>query len=118
MNFRQGSAENIPLKNKFVDFCIVPELLEHVADWEKCLDEFSRILKPNGILFISTTNKLCPVQNEFNLPFYSWYPDFLKKKYEKLAVTSRPEIVNFAKFPAVNWFTVFQLGERITKKIF
>ena len=59
--------------------------------------------------YLSTTNRLCPVQQEFDLPLYSWYPAWLKRKYERLAVTTRPEIANHARYPAVNWFTFYQL---------
>jgi 2-polyprenyl-6-hydroxyphenyl methylase/3-demethylubiquinone-9 3-methyltransferase len=92
-----------------MDVCLSPELLEHVADWEACVREFIRVLKPGGVLYLSTTNKLCPVQEEFDLPAYSWYPRALKRRYERLAVTTRPELVNHAQYPAVNWFSYFEL---------
>jgi hypothetical protein len=67
------------------------------------------MLRPGGLLYLSTTNKLCPVQEEFTLPLYSWYPGFLKRRYERLALTTRPEVANYAKYPAVNWFTFYSL---------
>lgn len=109
IDFRLGSAACLPWQNNSMDVCIAPELLEHVADWESCIQEFARVIRPNGILFISTSNKLCPKQEEFNLPFYSWYPCFLKRHFENLAKTTRPDLVNFATYPAVNWFSFFQL---------
>ncbi len=109
IRFEVGSATDLPLETGSVDVCFAPELLEHVADWRSCLAEFARVLRPGGILYVSTTNSLCPRQQEFNLPFYSWYPGPLKRHYERLAVTSRPEIANYAKYPAVNWFTFFGL---------
>ena len=33
----------------------------------------------------------------------------MKRRYERLAVTTRPELANFAKYPAVHWFTYFSL---------
>lgn len=109
INFELGSATNLPWKDRSKDICLVPELLEHVEDWRSCLDEFARVLRPGGLLFLTTSNKLCPVQQEFNLPFYSWYPGVLKKHYERLSVTTKPELANFAKYPAVHWFTFFGL---------
>ena len=97
---------------------MAPELLEHVSEWEACLDEFARILKPNGILFLSTTNKLCPSQSEFNLPFYSWYPVFAKRYCERLALTSRPQIANYATYPAVNWFSFYSLKKLLLSRGF
>jgi len=101
-----------------MDVYVVPELLEHVVDWEGVLNEAARILRPNGVLFLSTTNALCPVQNEFNLPLYAWYPAFMKRHYERLAVTTRPEVANYAKYPAVNWFTFYSLRSALRARGF
>jgi len=109
IEFCLGSATNLPWKNESMDVCIAPELIEHVVEWKACLREFARILKPNGVLFISTSNKLCPKQQEFNLPFYSWYPALLKRYFENLARTTRPDLAGYAIYPAVNWFSFYQL---------
>jgi len=109
IDFKLGTATNLPWDDQSMDVCLVPELLEHVVDWRQCIDEFCRVLKPNGILFLSTNNKLCPRQQEFNLPLYSWYPGFIKRYCEKLALSTHPEIAGYATYPAVNWFTFFQL---------
>jgi len=116
VTFSVGSATHLPWDNASFDVCTVPELLEHVVDWQQCLNEFCRILKPGGILYLSTSNKLCPKQQEFTLPLYSWYPAPIKKYCEKLAVTSHPQIANYAKYPAVHWFTFFQLKKVLRVK--
>lgn len=116
IEFQVGSAVDLPWDHDSMDVCLVPELLEHVAPWAACLDEFARVLRPGGVLYISTTNRLCPVQEEFDLPFYSWYPDLLKHRYEHLAVTTRPELVNHAKYPAVNWFTFYSLRDTLARR--
>jgi len=108
-SFVIGSATELPWSDRSMDVCLVPELLEHVADWQTVIHEAVRVVKPGGLLYLSTTNKLCPIQEEFDLPVYSWYPGFLKRRYERLAVTSRPELVTYAKYPAVHWFTYFGL---------
>ena len=113
VDFRVGTATELPLEDSSVDVCLLPELLEHVPEWETCLREASRSLSTGGLLYLSTTNTLCPVQSEFNLPLYSWYPDFAKRFYERLAVTSRPSIANYAKYPAVNWFTFYRLRDHL-----
>jgi 2-polyprenyl-6-hydroxyphenyl methylase/3-demethylubiquinone-9 3-methyltransferase len=118
VKFINCSATDIPLPDACVDVCVVPELLEHVVDWECVLDEAARILRPNGVLFLSTTNTLCPLQDEFNLPLYSWYPAFLKRRYERLAVTTRPEVANYAKYPAVHWFTFYSLRNALRARGF
>lgn len=118
IEYQVGSAVKLPWMNSSMDVCLVPELLEHVLDWEICLDEFTRILRPGGVLLLTTTNKLCPKQQEFNLPLYSWYPQGAKRYFEKLAVTSRPNLANFAKYPAVNWFTFYGLRSTLATRGF
>jgi 2-polyprenyl-6-hydroxyphenyl methylase/3-demethylubiquinone-9 3-methyltransferase len=92
-----------------MDVCLLPEVLEHVQDWRSCLAEAVRVLKPDGLLYLSTTNRLCPIQQEFDLPLFSWYPGWLKRRYMRLACTTRPELVNYAEFPAVHWFDFYSL---------
>ena len=50
--------------------------------------------------------------------FYSWYPGFLKRRYERLSVTTRPELVNHARYPAVNWFTYYGLRAEMARRGF
>jgi 2-polyprenyl-6-hydroxyphenyl methylase/3-demethylubiquinone-9 3-methyltransferase len=109
IEFRTGSAVELPWADASMDICLAIELLEHVPDWKTCLNEFTRILRPRGILVLTTTNKLCPIQQEFNLPLYSWYPAMFKRYFERLSVTTRPQIANYAKYPAVNWFSFYSL---------
>jgi 2-polyprenyl-6-hydroxyphenyl methylase/3-demethylubiquinone-9 3-methyltransferase len=116
IDLRVGSAAALPWPDCSIDVCLVPELLEHVPEWERCLDEFARVLRPNGLLAITTNNTLCPIQYEFNLPLYSWYPSRLKRRYERLAVTTRPDIANYAKYPAVNWFTYYGLSRALRRR--
>lgn len=116
IGYQVGTAEKLPYADASVDVCLVPELLEHVPGWATCLDEFARILRPGGCIYLSTNNVLCPVQQEFDLPLYSWYPGFLKRRYEKLAVTTRPELVNHAEYPAVNWFSIYTLRDEFAQR--
>ncbi|MDS4022217.1 MAG: class I SAM-dependent methyltransferase [Candidatus Competibacter sp.] len=110
IRFETGSATQLPFPDESMDVCLLPELLEHVEDWRSCLREAARVLKLGGVLYLSTTNVLCPKQEEFNLPLYSWYPSFLKRRYERLAMTTRPEFANFARYPAVHWFSFYGLS--------
>lgn len=113
--FDVASATALPWPDRSMDLCIVPELIEHVADWRGCLAEFVRILKPGGALYLTTSNMLCPVQDEFDLPLYSWYPGFVKRHYEDLACTSRPDLACYAPQPAVNWFTWYGLRNHLAR---
>jgi ubiquinone/menaquinone biosynthesis C-methylase UbiE len=118
VDFQLGSATQLPWADESMDICLIIELLEHVSEWEPCLDECARVLRPKGILVLTTSNKLCPVQKEFNLPLYSWYPAPLKRHFERLSMTNRPDLVNYAKYPAVNWFSFYSLRAELSKRGF
>lgn len=114
--YRVATATALPWADRSMDVCLVPELLEHVVEWGECLNEVVRVLAPGGVLVLTTNNKLCPIQYEFNLPLYSWYPARLKRHYERLATTVKPELANYAKYPAVNWFTYYSLADELTRR--
>jgi ubiquinone/menaquinone biosynthesis C-methylase UbiE len=115
IEFSVASATALPWADASMDLCIAPELLEHVADWSACLAEMVRVLRPGGALFVSTSNRLCPRQEEFALPLYSWYPAVLKHRFEHLARTTRPDLAGYATYPAVNWFTYYGLRRHLAR---
>lgn len=114
--FDVASASALPWPDQSMDVCIVPELLEYVPDWRACIAECLRVLRPGGALYISTNNILCPAQQEFDLRLYGWYPGFVKRRYERLARTTRPELANYATYPAVNWFTFYGLRRHLARQ--
>jgi SAM-dependent methyltransferase len=118
IDFRVGSATALPWPDESMDVCIALELLEHVGDWESCMREFMRVVRPGGALFLTTTSRLCPRQAEFTLPLYSWYPRAVQRHYEKLAFSTRPELANYARYPAVHWFTWYQLRRVVAARGF
>lgn len=54
----EGVAEKIPYPDNHFDTIICSEVLEHVQDIKKSVDEIYRVLKPEGLLFLSMPNKL------------------------------------------------------------
>jgi 2-polyprenyl-3-methyl-5-hydroxy-6-metoxy-1,4-benzoquinol methylase len=116
VTFQVGSAARLPLPDGSQDVVLVSELLEHLPAWQPCIDEAIRVLKPIGTFYVSTTNWLCPVQQEFSLPLYSWYPGFIKRQCERLAVTTQRHWVQYTTFPAVHWFSFYQLERYLKPK--
>lgn len=57
LEFIVGSAFDIPLKSNSVDVFISFETIEHHDKHEEMLCEIKRVLKPNGILIISSPDK-------------------------------------------------------------
>lgn len=58
IEFLVGSTSEIPLQNQSVDIVISFETIEHHDEHNQMMIEIKRVLKPNGILIISTPDKL------------------------------------------------------------
>lgn len=112
--FQVGSATSLPWADETIDICLLTELLEHVEDWETCLNEAVRVLKRGGSIFVSTTNVLCPSQQEFALPAYSWYPSWAKRHFVQLAKSTSPALANYATHPAYHWFSPYSLSSYLS----
>jgi 2-polyprenyl-3-methyl-5-hydroxy-6-metoxy-1,4-benzoquinol methylase len=51
-HFTTGFAEDIPFPDAQFDILIMEDVMEHVADPEKCLSECCRVLRPGGTLIV------------------------------------------------------------------
>jgi len=58
LSFITGNVENIPCPDASFDVAVSFETLEHIIDHEKMLSELKRVLTPEGILILSTPDKL------------------------------------------------------------
>lgn len=85
IRFQAGALENIPAAHQEFDVVVCFETLEHTAQHEKSMQEMKRVLKPNGILIISTPDK----------KFYS--DDRNYKNPHHLKELYRPEFENLVK---------------------
>lgn len=50
------NAQNLPLRSNNFDKIILSEVIEHVEDEQKILSEIYRVLKPEGVLVLTTCN--------------------------------------------------------------
>ena len=57
IDYRVGSGEAIPLADGSVDCVVCVDVLEHVADIDRVLDEIVRVLKPEGLFLFDTINR-------------------------------------------------------------
>lgn len=72
ITFINSLLENTPFISKFFDVIILNDVIEHVRNEMGCLNEIFRILKPSGILIITTPHKglfevFDPVNYKFRL---------------------------------------------------
>lgn len=58
LRYVHGSASSIPIDSSSIDVAVSFETLEHHFEHEAMLRELRRVLRPNGLLIISTPEKL------------------------------------------------------------
>jgi len=56
LSFTHGQIENLPLASNCVDVVVSFETIEHLVDQELAIEEIHRVLRPDGILIMSTPN--------------------------------------------------------------
>lgn len=54
IQFMRGGLESTPFDSNFFDVVIMSDVLEHVDNEQRALDEMCRILKPGGTFIVST----------------------------------------------------------------
>lgn len=108
--YETGTAERLPFPDGSFDVVFANSILEHVPEWRGCLEEWIRVLAPGGLLWVETTNVLCPRQTEFRwLPLYSWWPRWMKRVAVWMARGPLPALANYSPCPALHWFSFFGL---------
>ncbi len=57
IHFQTGDSLAMSFKENSFDVVVAFEVFEHLTDWRTFLSEIKRVLKPGGLLYISTPNK-------------------------------------------------------------
>jgi ubiquinone/menaquinone biosynthesis C-methylase UbiE len=108
-----GAAEAIPLPSGSQDLVLFENVLEHVDSVPASLAEIERVLKPGGMLYLVTNNRLkfyvTGWNPEFRLRFYNWYPALVRESYVFEHLHYRPHLANFTQRPAVHWYSFAEL---------
>jgi len=69
-----GDAAFLPLADESIDTVLCTEVMEHVPNPEKTIEEFARVLRPGGIV-ITTAPFFFPIHDAFD--FFRYSPDGL-----------------------------------------
>ncbi len=87
-----GDARHLPLRDNSVDIFVSFETIEHLSKPEQFLKEIARVLKPSGMLIISTPNKRWTRHPSYHL--HEFYPNDFYKLLEKYFV----EVEKYAQY--------------------
>jgi SAM-dependent methyltransferase len=72
LEFKIGSAIDVPVESGVIDVVVSFETLEHFSDHERFFSEIKRVLKPSGFVIISTPNRLVySDQTGYSNPFHT-----------------------------------------------
>jgi len=79
------SAEEIPIDGKKIDLILMAEVLEHLENPSKVLEEVCRVLKPSGQI-VATMPFLYPIHAD-PYDFQRWTPERIKLEFKKAGFT-------------------------------
>lgn len=85
VSFQLGDATSLPVASQSVDVVVSFETIEHVADQDAFLREIRRVLRPDGVLIMSSPNKDLYLKDAAENPYHLKELD----KQEFLDVVSR-----------------------------
>lgn len=78
IDIRQCSASALPFADASFDVATAIEVVEHLgADFDPAMAELSRVLRPGGVFFLTTPNRLWPFEQHGFLVRGRWYPGTL-----------------------------------------
>lgn len=72
--FVQTCGEDLPFFDGIFDIVVVNHVIEHVADAGQLLSEISRVLNDDGVVYLSTPNRLWPWEVHKKFLFLHYLP--------------------------------------------
>ena len=89
-NIRVAEAESLPYPDDDFDLVFLNEVIEHVADDRRTIEEAARVTKPGGHVVVFAPNRLFPFETHGayiagryrfgNIPFVNWTPDPIRRR--------------------------------------
>ncbi|WP_410814765.1 class I SAM-dependent methyltransferase [Micromonospora sp. 067-2] len=84
----RGSGTALPVRSGSVDVTFSSNVLEHVSEPPRMLDEMVRVTRPGGVLFVSFTPWLSPWGGHETAPWHYLGGDRARQRYQRR--TGRP----------------------------
>lgn len=106
--FVWDAQEKLPIGQRTVDFILCNQVIEHIPDYEKALDEMVRLLKCDGKILITTPNSIThKIIHEHHS--HSFSRDGLKKIIERRKDIRIDKIILHNKVLSLNIKFLFKL---------
>jgi SAM-dependent methyltransferase len=83
LTFRKEGVEQLNERERY-DLILLDNVYEHLPDHDRALTAITRALRPGGVLYLLTPNKLWPVEAHYRLPFLSYLPLPWANRYLRL----------------------------------
>jgi SAM-dependent methyltransferase len=74
VTYVRGDGCALPFNDGSFDYVVSNQVLEHVRDKDRILDEIHRVLRPDGTFLVSFPNRLFPGNPHDLPPFFHSYP--------------------------------------------
>jgi SAM-dependent methyltransferase len=114
-------GEAMPIKTGSCGRVFFFEVIEHVSDETRVLQEIRRVLSPDGYLFLTAPNRFYPFEvHGFQLfgrtfenllsvgiPFLSFFPNFMRRHLERARIYSQKDLVRLLQ---ANGYRILKLG--------
>ena len=82
--FKQVADARLPFNDESFDIVISSHVIEHIPSQQMHLDEVNRVLKPGGIVYLSTPSRMAIIEPHYKLPLLSWLPRRVASTYLRL----------------------------------
>lgn len=75
-----GNLEDSDIGRERFDVIICSNVFEHVEHWREGVRKVYQALRPGGVMFFESTNKLSFTSGEYDFPLYGWMPNWARYK--------------------------------------
>lgn len=80
--------KKLPLDDNSMDFAVIAEVIEHITNPENALNELARVLKKDGLLFLSTVKDSNHMDHITNFPSSEYVEEMIEKAGFKVIAKS------------------------------